>query len=72
MLHITVCDNGTGYPEEFLNSIRSDTYTEQKDGHIGIRNSITRLRFLYNGKASCSFYNDGGAVAEFFLPLSSE
>lgn len=68
---IIISDTGQGYPEEYLNCLNAGEKIVKKDGaHIGIRNTVQRLKILFGEKASWRFYNDNGAVGEFILPAT--
>lgn len=69
-LHITVFDNGRGYPEHWLEAI--DDGKEENSRHIGLINLKKRLELLYSGQASFQIYNDHGAVAEILLPAEKQ
>ena len=68
-----ISDNGKGFSEEDLASFTADpkTFTFNQSHGIGIRNVISRLRLLYNGKAMISFSNnsEGGARIRIWLPF---
>ncbi|QMV43970.1 sensor histidine kinase [Cohnella cholangitidis] len=66
---ITVSDTGVGYPIEILDPINAgEKITGTIGNHIGIYNSLQRLKALYGGKASWRFYNNRGAVTELIIP----
>ncbi len=48
-----IADDGRGMSEEDVAQINQGEYTSIKKGkHLGIRNSITRLKYFYQGQAS--------------------
>ena len=65
-------DNGTGFPAEQLAILQSGQIPESKNGrHIGIRNTVQRLRMKYEGDMTIRFYNDpetGGACIWLQIP----
>ncbi|MFB3168587.1 histidine kinase [Neobacillus sp. 179-C4.2 HS] len=66
---IVISDSGIGYPTDSLKLINSGKKIIDSLGdHIGIFNSVQRVKILYNGKGSWKFYNDGGAVSELRVP----
>jgi two-component system, sensor histidine kinase YesM len=70
---IVISDSGIGYPTDRLERINSGKKIIDSLGeHIGIFNSVQRVKILYNGKGSWKFYNDGGAVSELSVPALFE
>lgn len=72
MLCICITDNGPGYPSHVLTALAADKQELKKSGkHIGIRNTMRRIHFFYNGMGKISFSNraEGGAKVDIFLPL---
>ena len=66
---ITISDNGVGYPPDILERLNSGKkITDSLGDHIGIFNSVQRIKILYNGDGSWKFHNDGGAMSELTLP----
>lgn len=73
-LKILISDKGEGFPEEVLEAIRSfkeSGEVEEMLG-VGIRNSIERIRLIYQDKADLEIYNDHGAVTEITIHLQKE
>ena len=72
-LYICISDTGTGFPPDILDAIEQDTpiyYNDRK--HIGIQNSLKRLKLIYGEKAKITFSNmdEGyGAVVEITIPV---
>lgn len=71
-LYLCISDTGRGFPAEILESIRNEK-SVYYDGriHIGISNSVKRLRLIYGDKAKIVFSNmdEGyGAVVEIRIP----
>lgn len=75
-LYICVSDTGKGFPADILKAIEMGTpiyYNNRK--HIGIQNSIKRLRIMYGERALAAFSNmapNYGAVAEIRIPAQKE
>ena len=66
---IIVSDTGVGYPDNVLHRLNSGKkITDSLGEHIGIYNSVQRIKILFDSKAGWKFYNDGGAVSEITLP----
>ena len=66
---IVVRDNGDGYPADILTPLNEGVpLTHGGINHIGIYNTLTRIRFLFGEQARWRLYNDGGAVCEIILP----
>jgi two-component system sensor histidine kinase YesM len=66
-----VRDNGKGFPAEQLAILQSGQIPEQNGRHIGIRNTVQRLRLKYEGNMTIRFYNDpdtGGACIWLQIP----
>lgn len=70
-LHITVADNGCGYPEPLLNDFYDES-GEKLKGHIGLSNLKARLTLIYGERAYFIISNKGGAVSELFLPADNK
>lgn len=52
---LQISDDGRGMPEKFVEMINSNDFSSVPEGkHIGIRNSINRLQYYYEGKATVS------------------
>lgn len=72
-LYICVSDTGKGFPPDILEAIEEDKpiyYNDRK--HIGIQNSLKRLKIMYGEKAKINFTNmdEGyGAVVEITIPV---
>ena len=72
-LYICVSDTGKGFPPDILEAIEQDKpiyYNDRK--HIGIQNSLKRLKIMYGDNAKINFTNmdEGyGAVVEITIPV---
>lgn len=68
---IVISDTGPGYPQEYLQLLNQGKKIIDNNGeHIGIRNAIQRLAFLFNGNAKWHFYNNNGAISQFIIPAT--
>lgn len=66
---ITVSDTGVGYPPGILSQLNAGEKIAGLMGdHIGIFNSVQRIKVLYGQNASWRFYNQQGANAELIIP----
>lgn len=71
-LYLCVSDTGKGFPPYILEALKQDNpifYNDRK--HIGIQNSVKRLKIMYGEKAKISFSNmddNYGAVVEITIP----
>ncbi|WP_211749280.1 histidine kinase [Paenibacillus sp. Marseille-Q4541] len=71
LLVIEIQDTGPGFPTDILAKLQHKEQLESGDGHqIGIKNTLQRLEFIYDGKAVVEFSNktDGGACIRLLLP----
>ena len=72
----TIWDNGKGFSPEALEEFQKDpeVLVTARSRGIGIRNVISRLNLLYQGRASISFRNgeEGGALIQMWIPLEGE
>lgn len=69
---ITIQDNGIGFPAETLTELNEELAAQPLTGsHIGIRNLLHRLYYLYRENASIAFSNvdSGGAQIMIHLPI---
>ena len=74
-LSITVTDDGCGMSAERLQEVRSMTEPDRADGSgIGLTNLASRLKILYNGKASLSIQSapGSGTAVELMIPVEKE
>ncbi len=68
---IEVSDNGDGFPEDYLPLLNSGAKIIRDDGaHIGLRNTMQRLHFLFGDKAECHFGNRDGPVSTILIPAT--
>lgn len=72
-IRFQITDSGKGFDEETLKELSKVTVDLDfsQRYNIGIRNVISRLTMIYNGKAAVSFSNakDSGAVIDMWLPI---
>ena len=72
-LNISIQDNGTGFPDEFLQSFLQNTEDAASGQHIGIHNLRQRLTLLYGDQAGLICMNSSsGAMTEIILPIQDE
>lgn len=75
-LVLEIRDNGTGFSEEMLESLRErireieegKVSIEASGGHIGLINTCLRLYYYSQGKMHVSIRNDQGAVITMTMP----
>ena len=75
MCHITVEDDGTGYPEEFLEQMEQGNVKVREDGHgIGLWNLKTTLSLMYRRDDLISFSNrePHGSRADMWIPRRAQ
>ena len=78
-LILDIRDNGTGFSEEMLRSLRErirdiedgKVSIEVAGGHIGLVNTCLRLHYYSQGKMHVSIRNDGGAVVTITMPANA-
>lgn len=72
-LYICLSDTGKGFPEEVLEAIsRKQPILYGGREHIGIQNTIKRMKIIYGDKAVIKFSNmekSYGAVVEIHIPI---
>lgn len=76
-LILEIRDNGTGFSNEMLQSLRDHIQNiqegkrsiEKTGGHIGLMNTYLRLHYYSNGTMRISIRNDGGAVVTVTIPF---
>ncbi|WP_407270061.1 sensor histidine kinase [Radiobacillus sp. PE A8.2] len=69
-MFIQVMDNGPGFPEELLRSLKKNMNPMSDQGEqIGLWNVKRRLELLYKGRATINFSNRDGALVEIILPM---
>ena len=78
-LVLEIRDNGTGFSEEMLQSLRGrireieegKVSIESSGGHIGLINTCLRLYYYSQGKMHVSIRNDQGAVITMTMPTKN-
>ena len=73
VLHLSVTDNGSGYPEEMLAKLNSDADCRTASGrHIGLYNLKKRIEYFYPEGAGIHFGNlpEGGAATDIYIPVT--
>lgn len=74
-LVIDITDSGQGFPESLLEDLSNDSYINQEaSAHVGIRNSLKRLKLLYDTNYASRFYNEtaGGAHIHIQIPYQTQ
>lgn len=74
-LYLRISDNGSGFPDEMVQSLNSGTPVKETEGrHIGINNVLQRLKLIYEGRARVLFSRgaQGGACVEIWIPREME
>lgn len=79
LLILEIRDNGTGFSEEMLQSLRSRIHAieagtvsiESTGGHIGLTNTCLRLHYYSKGTMLISIKNDSGAVITLTMPCAA-
>ncbi len=79
-LILTIRDNGTGFSDEMLQSLRAriqeiekgQTAIEASGGHIGLVNTCLRLHYYSHGKMHVSIHNENGAVITITMPCGDK
>jgi len=70
VLHISICDNGKGINEELLQKIRMEQIINDSRGkHIGIYNSVKRLKLYYGEKVSFSISSKTGEGTQVWIEI---
>lgn len=67
---LQVSDDGSGMSEEMARMINTGDFSSLPEGkHVGIRNSINRLNYFYNGKASVKVDTEEGVGTTFTITI---
>ena len=77
-LILTIRDNGTGFSDEMLESLRrrireidsGNVSIEKSGGHIGLINTCLRLHYYSKGRMHITIHNDNGAVITLTMPVA--
>lgn len=74
LIELIVRDNGPGFKEEILRSIREGRLETDSSDHLGIWNVYQRTKVKYGGKGTitCGNGEHGGAVVILRLPFLAE
>lgn len=75
MVTLQISDDGRGMSEEDVDMINHCTFPEGDSGkHVGIRNSITRLQYYWNGKAKVTVEScpNMGTTFSIYIPCNLE
>ena len=71
MCHITVEDDGQGFPEEFLSQVRDGNVTVKENGHgVGLWNMKKTLKLMYKRDDLMEFSNKepNGSRVDMWIP----
>lgn len=80
-LILEIRDNGTGFSEEMLQSLRERIHEielghvsieEESGGHIGLVNTCLRLHYYSHGKMRVAIRNEDGAVITLVMPFEEK
>lgn len=74
-VHIIIQDSGPGYPNDYLPLLNeAEKISDSRGTHVGIHNTLQRIRLLFGPCADWKLYNQSGAVSELTIPgvLSSD
>lgn len=75
MVTLQISDDGRGMSEEDVEMINHCSFPEKDSGkHVGMRNSITRLQYYWNGQAKISVesYPNMGTTFSIYIPCDLE
>lgn len=67
---IAIQDNGLGFRGEDLMKLNNNLSQVQEEGHVGISNTMARIRMMYGERCEVLFSNRAGARVEWIIPLS--
>lgn len=67
---IAIQDNGPGFRQEDLFALNNHLSQVQENGHIGVANTMARIRMMYGENCEVLFSNRGGARVEWIIPVS--
>ena len=70
-IQIQIADTGPGFPSDVLDMLcHPEALSSDSGDHIGISNTIKRLRIFYKGQARISFENQRphGALITLLIP----
>jgi two-component system sensor histidine kinase YesM len=74
MLHIWICDNGSGITAQRLAEVREELMNSPDDGHIGLTNVRERIELHYGAPFGMDIYSESGrgTTVELRLPVIKE
>lgn len=67
---IAIQDNGPGFRQEDLYDLNNNLAKVQEDGHVGIANTMARIRMMYGENCEVLFSNRPGARVEWIIPVT--
>ncbi len=68
-LHLTVRDNGRGIEDSVLQRLHTPQGQVQRGRHIGLRNIVERLAYLYPDQNCLHIRRDNGTIVHITLPM---
>ena len=72
-MRLHLYDNGGGYDEDILNSLKEDFKDKFEKDHVGINNLRHRMQIIYGDLFKDAYYNEAdGAHSVLYLPLEEE
>ena len=67
-----ISDDGNGMPAEYVEKINHRSWTETDQEHLGIRNSIRRIEYIYGKSASVTVESELGEGTTFTISIPYE
>ena len=67
-----ISDDGNGMPPEFVEKINRRSWTDTDQEHLGIRNSIRRIEYIYGKSASVTVESELGEGTTFTISIPYE
>ena len=67
-----ISDDGNGMPPELVEKINHRTWTDTDQEHLGIRNSIRRIEYIYGKSASVTVESELGEGTTFTISIPYE
>lgn len=69
---IAIQDNGMGFRQEDLHNLNNNLSQVQAEGHVGVSNTIARIRMMYGENCEVLFSNRSGARVEWIIPVPAK
>lgn len=67
-----ISDDGNGMPDEFVKKINHRSWSGKDQEHLGIRNSIRRIEYIYGKNASVTVESELGEGTTFTISIPYE